>query len=335
MDFGEDFTRAIMAAIGQKEFASFKKKLKETYDEKKDPTDNPCEAENSYSKCTISNAKDEDVVKKTEGVIARIYTQDLYNKHEDRFLMFPSTLSNLHTIEICNPTHRFTCDVIVPPDKNIYQALQRLGQNTICYIVQIQKFMVFGGSYMPKGKNTKDDDLHLKKDVDEHKVKIPLLPNASDLFYVTYNTTDYAYPTKLMYFAHYGYKEQYEKFKTLGKNHFKVPFFDLDGKLIKIGKTLQILNEKEKEIYETKDKTQPNYHTQMVMQYVCGGFNSNAKLKMIILRVNYQGKEKDLQKEYDAHIKDKKNMVQFKIVMFDPEKQLIIFQREKTKKTEK
>lgn len=120
------------------------------YDDDYDPQT----AHNSYSHLTIGNAKNHEVLEKTKGVHSIVYTQDLKTKHEDRFLFGATTMSNLQSVRMFNPTHRFTAQITVPPGETIYNGMERMLENTLSQIADAFVIRIFGGSI----DNPDDDD---------------------------------------------------------------------------------------------------------------------------------------------------------------------------------
>jgi len=92
----------------------------------------PSTANNSYSPITIIEAKNKEVCEKTKSVIAKVYTQDLQVKHEDRFLLDITSISNLMAIKRKHPNDKFTTQIIILPNETFMTGFARLLENTLC-----------------------------------------------------------------------------------------------------------------------------------------------------------------------------------------------------------
>ena len=110
----------------------------------------PSIAENSYSSITIMNSKDskdEELCNRAKNVVAKVFTQDLKVKHEDRFLTSSSTISNLNYIKFKNPEDKFISQIIIPPGETFMTGFKKLLENTLCQISSGVDLIVFGGSF--------------------------------------------------------------------------------------------------------------------------------------------------------------------------------------------
>lgn len=102
----------------------------------------PSTAHNSYSNLTILESKDKTI---TDETVAKVYTQDLKIKHEDKFLLNATTLSNLLHIK---PKGIFTIQIILPPNNTFRIVLKRLLENTLCQISNYLDAIIFGGTIL-------------------------------------------------------------------------------------------------------------------------------------------------------------------------------------------
>ena len=105
----------------------------------------PYVVNNSYTPLTIGNVKNFEVANKTKNCIAKVYTQNLQLKHEDRFLFSLTTLSSLANIKAKHPKDRFTSQIIIPPSETLLLGYERLLENTLAQISNAFDIIVFGG----------------------------------------------------------------------------------------------------------------------------------------------------------------------------------------------
>jgi len=156
----------------------------------------PSIAENSYSSITIINSKDEELCNRAKNVVAKVFTQDLKVKHEDRFLTSLSTISNLNYIKCKNPGDKFISQMIIPPGETFMTGFEKLLENTLCQISSGVDLIVFGGTVLQ----------------DDSDITLPYTPGkeAVDLLFLIGNIIEKVYPTTVR-FAHFGVNENYNE----------------------------------------------------------------------------------------------------------------------------
>jgi len=182
----------------------------------------PSTANNSYSNITILNAKNKSVCNKTKNTIAKVYTQDLQIKHEDRFLLSATTMANLNDIKRTHPNDKFTSQIIIPPNETFMTGFQRLLENTLCQISHNIDIIIFGGTV------TKDDigEDTLPYDYKKDKEAIDLVLTVSTMIHKIF-------PSNIR-FSHFGVQEQYHELLkiedyALLKSDITKPFDVLDN----------------------------------------------------------------------------------------------------------
>ena len=228
---------------------------------------NPSTAPNSYTKLTIMNAKDKEVCEETNYTIAKVYTQDLKIKHEDRFLLSFTTMSNLADIKRKNPDDIFTSQMIIPPNQTILSGFNRLLENTLSQISKNIDIIIFGGSVCV------DEISEKVVPYDYENSKEPI-----DLPFVVGNIIHKIYPTNVR-ISHFGYNENYKemleiKDYALLKNDATKVFNILDN--------INIVN----------DDTRYEYD----LRYLCNAMFSiisKAKLSRVEFLVKYKITDKD------------------------------------------
>lgn len=160
----------------------------------------PSTASNSYSYLTILNAKNEEVCLKTKDTIAKVYTQDLQAKHEDRFLFSATTMSNLMDIIRRNPNDIFTAQMIIPPNQTFMSSFERLLENTLSQVSHHVDVIVFGGTII---KDEVSDDTLPYDYKDDGKEPL-------DLVFAIANIIHKIFPSNFR-FSHFGVKENHDE----------------------------------------------------------------------------------------------------------------------------
>jgi hypothetical protein len=177
---------------------------------------------NTYSAMTIMNAKNPETYNVTNGCLTSIYTQDLNLQHEDRFLLHPCTLANLKVIRYQNPTHRYTSNMIIPPDKVIHNGMVRLIENTLAQISNAFIITVFGGTYLTNESEYDtigDKFMPFDDNVDRG--------DPVDLGYIVGNIQSFEH--EILVFNHFGRSQQYKYF--LEHPFKRTCFFDEKGNI--------------------------------------------------------------------------------------------------------
>jgi hypothetical protein len=175
---------------------------------------------NTYSNSTIMNAKNFQIEEETRGCLTSTYTQDLRLCHEDRFLFQQTTLTNLKAIRYQNPDHKYTSNIIVPPEKTVQDGMTRLIENTLAQHSDAFIITVFGGSYLTKEEEFEtvgDKFMPYDENVDRG--------DPCDLGYVLGNIQSFSH--QILVFNHYGCREQYSYF--LNNPLKRTCFFDEAG----------------------------------------------------------------------------------------------------------
>ena len=242
------------------------------FSDKKEETNDCCDCDNclhhnnSYSRTTITNAKDPELLERTRATYAVVYTQDLRSKHEDRFLLSYTTMANLQDIRMLNPTHRFTAQITVPKDQTIHKAFERMLQNTLSQIADAFVIRICGGSV----SNPNDDEAMLPWNGDQKEEVLDLA------FAVTNMATKV--PVTAFIFSQYSYDSVIDHNKR-----FKI--FDQDGQFLRAG------DEPFDEIKEVDSNVAYAYDLLFLTRIIHTVFNRNRKLKYVELNVNYTTKD--------------------------------------------
>ena len=175
----------------------------------------PSTADNSYSPITILNSKDEELCIRTKNVVAKVFTQDLEIKHEDRFLLSAITAGNLNRIKRKNPEDQFTSQMIIPPGETFMSGFEKLLQNTLCQIADNVDLIVFGGTVLQDGS-----DITLPYDYRKDK-------EASDLLFLVGNIINKTHPSNVR-FSHFGVNENYDELLKM-KDYARLKTDSLDS----------------------------------------------------------------------------------------------------------
>ena len=152
---------------------------------------------------TISNAKNKKLCDLTKSTTAKVYTQDLKLKHEDRFLFAFTTMSNLNDIKRTNPNDIFISQLIIPPGQTILSGFSRLLENTLSQISSQLDVIVFGGTSV-LDENREDDENAIPYDYQNAKSE------PFDLAFSIGNIIHKIFP-KHIRFSHFGTKQNYNK----------------------------------------------------------------------------------------------------------------------------
>jgi hypothetical protein len=254
----------------------FKRPLREIYNIADDISDNPSKAKNTYSKITIMNSKNEELCRKTKDCLTRVYTQDLYNQHEDRFMFAAMTMIHLNMIKEVNPAHRWTGEIIIPPTELILSGFERLLENTLSQKADAFNAVIFGGA---KFGNDDDDNMY--------KINENNYINPADFVFLMSNMV-LKVPVQAVRFCHYGKNQHWDHYiKTNGKN-LKIKFFDFQGNIIS-----SYVNQ-EDPYTNIIDDTQPIYQLSGILEIGLHALRVNISLKYIDLHIRYLNDVKNL-----------------------------------------
>lgn len=249
----------------------FCKPLRTVYSAHNDPTDDPSEARNTYSSVTIGNAKDTELCERTKGIITRVYTQDLYNQHEDRFMLDMMTRVHLGMVRMANPTHRWIAEMVIPPTKTIQRGVARLYENTLAYISHVLNIVVFGGSRYAERED--DDDLYLHSGDDY----------PADLSFIMANLA-LSVSSPIIRFCIYGKAAHWKHYQETNQ---KLQLFDHSGTMVDTFLTDQ-------DPYSTiTDESRLSYPLTYIINVVFGTLRGNTKLEIIDLHVVYKNNLKE------------------------------------------
>jgi hypothetical protein len=256
--------------MSENQLRKFQKPLRVEYNSDDDISDNPAKANNTYSEITIRNAKNKELCKKTKYCITRVYTQDLYNQHEDRFLFAAATMSHLNMLATINPTHRWTSEIIIPPTELISSGFERLLENTLSQISHAFNVISYGGAKF--GIEDSDDNFY---NITENNYT-----DAADYTFLISNMV-LKVPVQVVRFCHYGRKEHWDYHNKINDKNPKMKFFDFEGKI-----NTSFINE-EDPYSNILDETQPIYSLKLILGAGFHAFQNNNKLKYMDLHVKY------------------------------------------------
>jgi hypothetical protein len=256
----------------------------------------PSLAGNAYSAFTILNSKDYKLDRETIDVGMYVYNNELKNVHEDRFLMYPSTLFNV--VDICEKRKelKLTNFLIVPPNITIIQALNKLKSNTLSLVNTASIITVFGGICFVDDYQRKEDDGVPFNDLFELNTEGKKQSMDLDVLITNY------YDEKkhdVFIFSHFGSKEQYEYYKKNGIS--KVKCFDNDGN-IEYTESSDLTN-----INQIDDNTQCMYTLKEIGNIV-NYFSEKTKILELNIRCNIEKLKKKIEilpnKTIDIKISD-------------------------------
>ena len=233
-------------------------------------SENPYLAKNSYTPCA-RKSKTEPTCEKLEGLVTRVFNNNLYTAHEDPLFLITSTTQNLYQIQKQNPTHRFTAQMIVPGDFPLPKAHERLGLNVLSQVSQAYDVAVYGG--MVETLADQDNIYLLAQLPDDTKVSPPL-----DLAFLTDHLPDCV---QLLWFKHFGYKNDW-----LLKSVWKPRFFDEKGNFLPLSISTFRVSKK-----SIADSTRPSYPLLTVLQCIRSILHKNSNLRNIALNVLLTVKE--------------------------------------------
>jgi hypothetical protein len=250
---------------------------------------------NTYSASTILNAKNPIVDEETKGCITSTYTQDLKLQHEDRFLMAMSTLSNLRVIRYNNPSHKYTSNIIVPPNKTLHEGMVRLIENTLSQMSNAFVINVFGGSYLTlesEFDTVGDKYMPYDKNIDRG--------NPADLAFILSSIKSLEH--QILIFNHFGREDQYQHFLT---NPFKrISLFDQSGNISFVHKIL----EQYERINDVDDHSQYIYDFRILSRSIQLLYREGFELIIFNVNYNYNNVKNQLSYENNHKYYDKKGI---------------------------
>lgn len=251
--------------------------LIDIYDPNKDPKNEPYLANNSYTETTIMNAKNPEIYENTKNIIIRVYTQDLYNKHEDRFLFWLSTQSNLYSIKNYYPHHKWTSEIIIPPKETLENGFLKLNENTLSFVSHALRVIVFQGHVYANENNvviSEDKCQKVKKILDYNYTDHEMIKNfyfaGSDLagviekYVINQNIC-------IFRFEHYGVNKWKNQIPD------KIKFFDFDGNIVENSFSHNELQE--------DDESRPVYHLNVLYDFILETMKCNKYIQIIDLHV--------------------------------------------------
>lgn len=210
---------------------NLRRDLRLDYDPLDDRDPEPYDAENTYTHVTITNAKNSKF-KDTPECKTCVYTQDLYNQHEDRFLFDTCTQGNLAAIKDANPTHRWTMRIICPPSMTCVKAFMKLVENTLWRSSNAGEFVKFGASLSSDNdKKGKVRISHNSPEIDPIDLQFALC-NYSQKVNLSLTDKYLQNGSNVFRFYQYGFEEQYKEYLTDQKALAKVRSYDYEGTLL-------------------------------------------------------------------------------------------------------
>jgi hypothetical protein len=222
--------------------------------------------------------RDKFLCEKTKHAIARVYTQDMKNKFQMHTEKNSDTINILNDIKRYNPKHKFTFDVICPPNLTLSDSFERLKQNALFILSEAINVSIFGGTvlsesnngnYMPFYSKTNEElvnffDIHIFED-----------------FLIKHNLN-----LKTIVYSHFGFNEQYKEFKNNVINTsdiMKIKCFNRNGQYYKMNdnRTINYLN-------LIEDETRPIYNLKFIEKYIKNITLYNKDIKYIEFNIRYE-----------------------------------------------
>lgn len=222
--------------------------------------------------------RDKNLCEKTKHAISRVYTQDMKNKFQANTNDEVTNNNILNEIKKYNPLHRFTIDVICPPDLTLFDSFNRLKQNLLFNISEAMNVVIFGGTVLSKSDNVKYLPFLLGNDE-----KILDFYDAQIFdYFISKNNLN----LKTISYSHFGFDQQYTAFKNNYidiTDMLKIKCFNRYGTHYKMNNNRSINN-----LNIIDDESRPKYNLEYVESMIKNIINYNKLIKYIELNIAYE-----------------------------------------------
>lgn len=232
--------------------------------------------------------RDKNLCEKTKHAVTRVYTQDMKNKFQ-AYLTQPARSGEytndevennniLNEIKKYNPRHRFTTDIICPPDLTLLDSFDRLKQNLLFNISEAINVIIFGGTVLSGTENVKYVPFLLGND--------EKLLDFYDAQIFDYFISKNNLKLKTISYTHFGFDQQYTTFKNnyiAVTDMLKIKCFNRYGIHYKMNSN-RVLNC----INIIDDESRPKYNLEYVESMIKNIIDYNISIKYIELNIAYE-----------------------------------------------